>query len=411
MNVVTNMRARSGIGISGALFAALLRGLRAGALTVAMPDGREHRFAGPAPGPSARLAVRDASAARRVLLGGNIGAAEGYIEGAWDTPDLEAVLELAVENMSLGWATEVPHVLRPLQRLLHAANDNDPHGGSRRNIASHYDLGNDFYELWLDPSMTYSSACDVDDVGPDSSGPLTPEQLECAQRRKWDRILELIDPKRGDRLLEIGCGWGGFALHAARETGCHVTGLTLSEEQARLARERVEEAGLDGLVDIRLQDYREVPGTFDRIASIEMFEAVGARWWPTFFGRVKELLAPGGAAALQTITIADETFEHYLRHPDFIQHFIFPGGMLPSAERFTAIARDSGLNVGEPRFFGRDYHRTLGAWSARFEEALPRVRDLGFDERFIRMWRYYLAYCRVGFDHGGIDVMQVRLQP
>ena len=410
MNVVKNAQARSGAGISGALFAALLRGLRAGALTVAMPDGRQHRFAGLAPGPSARVAVRDASAARRVLLGGNIGAAEGYIEGAWDTPDLEAVLELAVENMSLGWAAAVPHVLRPIQRLLHAANDNDPRGGSRRNIARHYDLGNDFYELWLDPSMTYSSACDVDETGPDATQPLTPEQLECAQRRKWDRVLELIEPKRGEHVLEIGCGWGGFALHAARETGCHVTGLTLSEEQARLARVRVEEAGLDGLVDIRLQDYREVSGTFDRIASIEMFEAVGAKWWPTFFGRVKELLAPGGAAALQTITIADEIFEHYRRHPDFIQHFIFPGGMLPSFERFAAAARDNGLTLDEPRFFGQDYHRTLGAWSARFEDVLPRVRDLGFDEKFIRMWRYYLAYCRVGFDHGGIDVMQVRLE-
>ena len=411
MKAVTNTRARSGAGISTALFATLLRGLRVGELTAVMPSGREHRFAGSAPGPSARVVVRDASAARRVLLGGNIGAAEGYIEGAWDTPDLEAVLELAVENMSRGWATELPHVLQPIQRLLHAANDNDPDGGSRRNIARHYDLGNDFYELWLDPSMTYSSACDVHESGPDSAAQLTSEQLECAQHRKWNRILELIDPRRGDRILEIGCGWGGFALHAARETGCHVTGLTLSEEQARFARQRVEQAGLDGLVDIRLQDYREVPGTFDRIASIEMFEAVGAKWWPTFFGRIKELLAPGGAAALQTITIAEQSFERYLRHPDFIQHFIFPGGMLPSAERFTATARDGGLSVGEPRFFGRDYHRTLGAWAARFEDALPQVRDLGFDEKFIRMWRYYLAYCRVGFDHGGIDVMQVRLQP
>jgi cyclopropane-fatty-acyl-phospholipid synthase len=400
-----NMRAWGGADFWAMLLGGVLRGLRTGELVVEMPDGREHRFAGPIPGPSARVAMRDAIAARRVVLAGSIGLAEGYMEGAWDTLDLEAVLDLGLANTSLGWAADLPDLLRPVQRLLHAANDNDPQG-ARRNIACHYDLGNDFYELWLDPSMTYSSACDVAD-----DAPLTDEQLESAQRRKWDRILELIEPARGDHVLEIGCGWGGFALHAAREAGCHVTGLTLSKPQAQLARERVEQAGLEGLIDIRLQDYREMPGTFDRIASIEMFEAVGFKWWPTFFGRLKELLAPGGTAALQTITIAEETFEDYLRHPDFIQRYIFPGGMLPSSERFSATARASGLTLGEPHFFGRDYYRTLGAWSARFEDALPRVRDLGFDESFIRMWRYYLAYCRTGFDHGNIDVMQVRLQP
>jgi len=403
---VSATKGRQRGGITGALVANVLRGLRTGELTVQMPDGYEHRFAGPVPGPSARLIVRDAAVTRRIALGGNIGLAEGYMDGSWDTPDLEAVLDLALSNMALGWAADVPFVLRPLQRLLHAANDNDPRGGSRRNIQKHYDLGNDFYELWLDPTMTYSSACEVPD-----EGPLTPEQLECAQRRKWDRMLELIDPDPGDHVLEIGCGWGGFAMHAAREAGCRVTGLTLSDEQAVLARQRVEQEGLDGLVDIRLQDYREVPETFDRIASIEMFEAVGVKWWPTFFDRVKGLLAPGGVAALQTITIAENTFEDYLRNPDFIQRYIFPGGMLPSPERFTAAAAASGLSVSEPHYFGSDYYRTLGAWSARFEGALPSVRELGFDERFIRMWRYYLAYCRVGFDHGTINVMQVRLQP
>ena len=393
-------------GITGALIANVLRGLRTGELAVEMPDGREHRFTGAVPGPSARIVIRDTAVTRRIALGGDIGLAEGYMDGAWDTPDLEAVLDLGLSNMALGWAADVPFVLRPLQRLLHAANDNDPRGGSRRNIQKHYDLGNDFYELWLDPTMTYSSACEVAD-----EGPLTLEQLECAQRRKWDRMLELINPDPGDHVLEIGCGWGGFAIHAAREAGCRVTGLTLSDEQAVLARRRVEEEGLDGLVDIRLQDYREVPETFDRIASIEMFEAVGVKWWPTFFGRVKDLLAPGGVAALQTITIAEDTFDDYLRNPDFIQRYIFPGGMLPSPERFTAAAVAKGLSVSEPHFFGCDYYRTLGAWSARFEDALPSVRELGFDEHFIRMWRYYLAYCRVGFDHGSINVMQVRLQP
>lgn len=398
-------RSHTRAGVTAALLGGVLRGLRAGELTLQMPDGREHRFAGAAAGPSAVVIVRDTAVTRRIALGGDIGLAEGYMDGSWDTPDLEAVLDLGLVNMALGWATDIPFVLRPLQRLLHAANDNDLRGGARRNIKRHYDLGNDFYELWLDPTMTYSAACGID-----REDPLTSEQLECAQRRKWDRMLELIDPDPGDHVLEIGCGWGGFAMHAARATGCRVTGLTLSDEQAVLARQRVEAEGLDGLVDIRLQDYREVPETFDRIASIEMFEAVGVKWWPTFFGCIKDLLAPGGAAALQTITIAESTFEDYLRHPDFIQRYIFPGGMLPSPERFAAAAAASGLSVGEPHFFGRDYHRTLGTWSARFEGALPGVRELGFDERFIRMWRYYLAYCRVGFDHGSIDVMQVRLQ-
>lgn len=406
MSAATNTRVRGGAGLSATLVGGVLRGLRAGELVVEMPDGSEHRFAGQEPGPSARVVVRDSAAARRILLGGSVGLAEGYMDGSWDSPDLEAVLDLGLANLALGWAADVPFVLRPLQRLLHAANDNDPRGGSRRNIQRHYDLGNDFYELWLDPTMTYSAACEVS-----NDELVTDEQLECAQRRKWDRMLELIDPGRRDRVLEIGCGWGGFAIHAAREAGCRVTGLTLSDEQALLARQRVKEAGLEGLVDIRLQDYREVPGTFDRIASIEMFEAVGVKWWPTFFGQVRGLLAPGGVAALQTITIADENFENYQHNPDFIQRYIFPGGMLPSPGRFAAAAQASGLSVGEPHFFGSDYFRTLGAWAARFEEALPRVRALGFDERFIRMWRYYFAYCRTGFDHRSIDVMQVRLQP
>ena len=405
MSATMNTKSRRAGGISAAVLARILRELRTGELTVEMPDGREHRFVGKVPGPSARMVVCDATFARRIALGGSIALAEGYMDGQWDTPDLEAMLDLGMANLSLGWAADVPFVLRPLQRLLHAANDNDPHGGSRRNIRRHYDLGNDFYELWLDPSMTYSSACEVGD-----GTPLDVEQLECAQRRKWDRMLELLDPRRGDHVLEIGCGWGGFAVHAARETGCRVTGLTLSEEQARFARALVHREGLEGLVDIRLQDYREVPGAFDGIASIEMFEAVGVKWWPTFFGGVKSLLAPGGVAALQTITIAEKSFDDYLRHPDFIQRYIFPGGMLPSPERFSAAAQNAGLDVGEPHFFGRDYYRTLGAWSARFEAALPKVRDLGFDDRFIRMWRYYLAYCRIGFDHGSIDVMQVRLE-
>lgn len=403
-----------------ALVAAALRRMRVGELTIVTPDAGEHVFSGVEPGPAARVLVRDRSLARRVITGGSIGLAESYMDGAWDSPDLGAVLDLGLENLSRGWAANVPVVFRPAQRLWHAVRDNDARGGSKRNVSYHYDLGNDFYELWLDDTMTYSAACfsreSADSGGSgassdqDASRPPSAEELALAQRRKWDRILELIQPARGDHVLEIGCGWGGFAIHAAKEAGCRVTGLTLSEEQAQFARTRVREHGLDGQVDIRLQDYREVGGTFNAIASIEMFEAVGEKWWPTFFRRMRSLLERGGAAGLQTITIAEDRFERYRRRADFIQRYIFPGGMLPSPGRFRESAQAAGLVVDAPRFFGHDYARTLAAWSERFEAALPEIRRLGFDERFIRMWRYYLAYCRTGFEHGTIDVMQVRLR-
>ena len=383
----------------------VLKGLRAGTLEIVMPDGRPHRFSGPAPGPAARIDVHDPAIARRIIAGGSIALGEAYMDGAWDTPDLDAVLALGIANLQLGWAADVPVLLRPVQRVWHSMRDNDTRGGAKRNISYHYDLGNDFYELWLDDTMTYSAAC-----GGDGSAPVTSEGLDDAQRRKWDRVLDLVQPGSRDHILEIGCGWGGFAVHAAREAGCRVTGLTLSEEQAEFARRRVAEEGLEGRVDIRLQDYREVPGIYDAVASIEMFEAVGEKWWPTFFGRVKDLLRPGGAAGMQVITIAEESFEGYRRNPDFIQRFIFPGGMLPSPGRFAAAAEDAGLEVGTPRFFGHDYACTLSAWAERFSKVETEVRALGFDERFIRMWRYYFAYCRAGFDAGNIDVMQVRLQ-
>jgi len=384
---------------------ALLRRLPAGALTVTMPDGRLHRVVAPQPGPDAEVVVRGRGVPRRLAVGGGIALAETYMEGLWDTPDLRAVLDLGLTNITLRRQAGARVTPRPLQRIWHRLRDNDPRGGSKRNIAHHYDLGNDFYGLWLDETMTYSSACLEDECDP-----LSDEALAAAQRRKWDRILELTQPSRRDHVLEVGCGWGGFAVHAAKEAGCRVTGLTLSEQQLVRARELVEREGLEGLVDIRLQDYRDVRGTFDRIASIEMFEAVGERWWPVFFGQMRALLAPGGVAAMQVITLDDAGFANYRNRPDFIQRYVFPGGMLPSPSAFAAAATAAGLSADEPRFFGADYARTLGAWSDRFEQALPQVRDLGFDERFIRMWRYYLAYCRTGFEHKTIDVMQVRLQ-
>jgi len=373
------------------------RGIRRGDLTIVGRDGTERHWEGTEPGPRATVVLRDTFAARRVVAGGSIGLAQGYIAGAWDTPDLGAVLALGVANMDP--APTKPTLLTPFARAWHARRDNDPLG-SRQNISHHYDLGNDFYRLWLDETMAYSSALHA-----------TPDQgITPAQVRKWDRLLDLLQPSSSDHILEIGCGWGGFAIHAAKEAGCKVTGVTLSDEQYRWALDAVERASVDDRVDIRMQDYRHVPGQYSAIASIEMFEAVGEKWWPTFFGRLQELLTPGGAVALQTITIDEARFEDYRSNPDFIQRYIFPGGMLPSPERFVEAATSAGLSVGQPHFFGASYSRTLSEWSARFERAVPQVRGLGFDDRFVRMWRYYLAYCKAGFDERTVDVMQVRLE-
>ena len=371
--------------------------LRAGELEVIWRDGGVGRFTGPRPGPSARIELHDPKAASRLLRSQAIGMAEGYMAGDWDTPDLDAVLDFGLANLVVK-PVGLPRLLNPAIRAYHAMRDNSV-AGSKRNIAQHYDLGNDFYELWLDDSMAYSSALFEQ---PDES--LTPAQVH-----KWDRLLDLLQPGRDDHILEIGCGWGGFAIHAAQQSGCRVTGITLSEEQHAWATDAVRRAGVEDRVDVRLQDYRRVPGGFSAIASIEMFEAVGCRWWPVFFDRLRELVRAGGAVALQTITIDDARFDSYRREPDFIQRYVFPGGMLPSPERFRESAEASGLKVGAEHFFGDSYARTLSVWRERFEAVLPQVRALGFDERFVRMWRYYLAYCRAGFDAGTVDVMQVRL--
>jgi len=372
--------------------------LRAGELTLVSCDGCERRISSEAPGPQATVVVNAPRAARRIVAGASLGMAQGYIAGEWDTPDIDAVLDLGLANL-----TPKPHsapaLLSPVTRAWHKMRDNDLLG-SKRNIAYHYDLGNEFYRLWLDPTMAYSSAL--------YAAPA--EDISHAQVRKWDRMLDLLQLSSADHLLEIGCGWGSFAIHAAKQAGCRITGITLSEEQHAWATKAVAEEGLEGRVDIRLQDYRRVSGEFTAIASIEMFEAVGERWWPVFFRRLRELLAPGGAAAIQVITIDEGRFDDYRRNPDFIQRYIFPGGMLPSPQRFAAAASAEQLRVGEPHFFGRSYAETLVEWRRRFEDALPEVFALGFDERFARMWRYYLAYCRAGFSAGSVDVMQVRLE-
>ncbi len=375
--------------------------LPVGELVTSWPDGAEQRFTGSEAGPSVRLDLHDLAAIRRTLLGGSIGFAEGYMNGEWDTPDLPGLLDFAHTSMELAGARGGRSARKPLQRALHALRSNSP-SRARKNIAYHYDLGNEFYELWLDDTMTYSSAM--------FEGEAAEKDLSEAQRTKWNRLLDTLQPTSRDHLLEIGCGWGGFALHAARESGCRVTGITLSQEQHDFATTRVAEEGLEGLIDIRLQDYRDVDQTFSGIASIEMFEAVGEKYWPVFFGKVAELLEGGKRAAIQTITIKDSVFEGYRTDPDFIQRYIFPGGMLPSPERFNLAAADQGLRAGEPVFFGTSYAKTLEGWLSRFDDVHDQVVALGFDERFIRMWRYYLSYCRAGFRSGNVDVMQVALE-
>lgn len=401
---------------AGRALVRILSTLRFGQLTLVWPDGRELQFQGADPGPRATLAVRHPALTRRVLLGGGMGFAEAYLDGQWTTPDLVSLMDLMAQNLSGGAVNKPPAVLQPLQRLLHLARPNT-RTGARKNIKYHYDLGNAFYRLWLDPTMSYSCAHFYD---PEDLAAVAPARLpdhpplrdlEQAQRAKWDRLLRLLQPAPGSTMLEIGCGWGGFAVHAAETTGCRVTGITISDEQFRLATERVRAAGLADRVEIRLQDYRDVPEQYDTIASIEMFEAVGESYWPAFFGQVLHCLKPQGRAALQVITIPHDRFLGYRRSADFIQKYIFPGGMLPSPEAFAQAAGAAHLTVEPPAFFGQDYALTLMEWLRRFDAARAEVRALGFDARFERMWRYYMAYCIAGFRNSMIDVMQVTLRP
>ncbi|MDJ0895106.1 MAG: cyclopropane-fatty-acyl-phospholipid synthase family protein [Alphaproteobacteria bacterium] len=377
----------------------LLRRLEAGALTVVLPGGREHHFVGPQPGPSAIVRVQNAALPRRLLWGGNIGIAEAYMEGDWDSPDLTAVIELAARNeqsFTYDWMNGHP-ISRALHRLIHLARRNSRRG-SRRNIAAHYDLGNEFYGRWLDGSMTYSSAV--------FEAPNEP--LERAQARKYDRLAHAIDLKPGMSVLEIGCGWGGFAEYAARRD-CSVTGITVSKAQLDFAEARMAKAGLSDRVTLRLQDYRDVAERYDRIVSIEMIEAVGERFWPRYFRKLVGCLAPGGRVGLQAITIREDWFEEYRRSADFIQRYIFPGGMLPPLSTLKKLTKDVGLDWHAADSFADSYARTLNIWRDRFAAAWPYIQPMGFDERFRRMWNYYLSYCEAGFRARSTNVWQIVL--
>jgi cyclopropane-fatty-acyl-phospholipid synthase len=395
-----NLESLSGLPASFRIAAAILCRVPRGRLDITVPDGRTFRFQGGEPGPSAEIIAHDPAFTRPALARGDIGFAEAYMERMFDTPCLATVLEYFSRNFNDAGRLAVGGLAaRAVQFARHALRPNSRRG-ARRNIHAHYDLGNAFYERWLDPSMTYSSALFEPGV----------EDLEAAQTIKYRRLADALGLRPGMKVLEIGCGWGGFAELAAREYGVAVDAITISEAQHAYASRRIEAAGLNDRVRIILQDYRDVAGAYDAVASIEMLEAVGERYWPAYFEKIAQVMKPGGKAGLQVITIEDAEFAAYKARVDFIQAYIFPGGMLPSVSRMKRCAASAGLRLETERLFGASYAQTLGLWADRFEQAWPEIEPLGFDERFRRLWLYYLAYCEAGFRTGRIDVGHFTLQ-
>lgn len=392
------IRKLSAAPLSFKLAARVALNLKTGRLDARLPDGRILRFDRGEAGPHAEIVINDWRFARRILSKGSMGVAESYVDGDWDTPDLSEMLRLFSLNMdAVVHGLRGRNLIRVFNRLRHLLRGNSRRG-ARANIYAHYDLSNEFYALWLDPSMSYSAALFT----------RADQSLEDAQREKYKRLADSIGLESGDRVLEIGCGWGGFAEYATKERDAHVTGLTISPSQHEFARERLAKLQLTHKTDIRLQDYRDVENGFDKIASIEMFEAVGEKYWPQYFNKVATALKPGGRAGLQIITIREELFESYRRGVDFIQRHIFPGGMLPSVTRLKEEAEQAGLSLCESVSFGEDYAETLKRWRERFDARWNDICALSdrFDERFRRLWRYYLAYCEAGFRTGRIDVGQ-----
>jgi cyclopropane-fatty-acyl-phospholipid synthase len=386
---------------SGRFMLGLLARIQHGHLDLVVPVGQTFSFSGTLPGPDAVLKIHDWTVFDAVIKSGDVGFAEAYLGNRWQTPDLYSLLLLAAANRRVldqalygKWWGGLAYRLRHLLR----ANTRE---GARKNIHAHYDLGNEFYGAWLDSTMTYSAALFEGDAE---------RSLEQAQIAKYERILRRLDVGRNASILEIGCGWGGFAEYAARTRGCRVLGVTLSNEQLGFARERIESAGLAGAVQLALTDYRDVGGRFDHVVSIEMFEAVGERYWPGYFKTLHDRLNPRGSALVQTITIAEELFARYRLSTDFIQQYIFPGGMLPSPRVFRGLAEQARLKVTDEYAFGVDYAETLRRWRQRYSRAGRLLRDFGFDARFERLWNFYLAYCEVGFRLASTDVIQFELR-
>ncbi len=377
----------------------MLRQMEAGRLDIALPDGRVFRSEGAQPGPVARIDVHDPDVFARLIREGDLGFSDAYLEGEWSTPDLRAFMDLIQRSGDAVYDDFTgSFLIRAYERLRFWLHSNH-RAQAKRNISYHYDLGNDFYSLWLDDTMTYSSA--IFETGQES--------LEKAQTAKYASLVDEMEAKPGDHILEIGCGWGGFAEYAAKERGLRVTGLTISQEQFNYASQRIEKAGLSDRVQFKLQDYRDERGQYDGIASIEMFEAVGQKYWPVYFETVRDRLKPDAKATLQIITVADKRWEVYRNGVDFIQKYIFPGGMLPAPRVLRQQISQAGLHLVRSKEFGKSYDLTLRRWYDTFNEKWDQISDMGFDERFRRMWNFYLTACGAAFDTGNCDVTQITI--
>ena len=368
-----------------------------GRLDFLLPDGRRFRARGGGPGPVAELAIHNPDAFARLIREGDLGFCDAYLDGWWSTPDLQAFMDLMhAQNDVLYDGFPGMGLVRFYERLRHRLRSNSRRQ-AKKNISYHYDLGNDFYKLWLDKTMTYSSA--KFETGQES--------LEKAQLQKYASMVDQMGVGPGDHVLEIGCGWGGFAEYAAAERGLRVTGLTISREQLAYAQNRIQRAGLSDKVQFKLQDYRDERGSYDGIASIEMFEAVGEKYWPVYFSTLHERLKPGKAATLQIITLHERRFEVYRKGVDFIQKYIFPGGMIPSRSALHKEVERAGLNIAGSIEFGQSYSQTLRRWHGRFNEKWDQILPMGFDARFRRMWNFYLTSCAAAFHSGNCDVTQI----
>lgn len=378
---------------------AVAKDMARGQLDFALPDGRVFRANGKAPGPVARLDVQSDDVFARLIREGDLGFCEDYLDGGWSTPDLMAFMDLLhAGNDDLYDGFPGMAFVRAYERMRHWMNSNTRRQ-AKKNISYHYDLGNEFYGLWLDDTMTYSSA--LFETGQES--------LEAAQIAKYQSMVDEMGVKPGDHVLEIGCGWGGFAEYAAGERGLKVTGLTISEEQFRFAAQRIQKAGLSERVQLKLQDYRDERAQYDGIASIEMFEAVGEKYWPVYFGKIRDCLKADARATLQIITLQDKRFETYRKGVDFIQKYIFPGGMLPSPTVLREEIGKAGLETVKSREFGESYSITLRRWYETFNAKWDQIEAMGFDERFRRMWNFYLTSCAATFDGGNCDVTQITI--
>ena len=381
-------------------FFSTIQRLDHGNIEIVLPDGRVFGAASGRDGPLGRIDIRNPDFFARMVRAGEIALPEMYMDGWWETPDLQALLDVIVlNNETIEHDFHGEALARAYERLRHWLRPNTRRG-ARRNISYHYDLGNDFYSFWLDETMTYSSAL--------FSG--QGETLSQAQRNKYAAICDRIDLRPGDHVLEIGCGWGGFAEYAIAERKARVTGLTLSREQQEFARRRLFEAGFAERSEILLRDYRDECGQYDAIASIEMFEAVGEKYWPAYFATLRDRLKPRRVAALQVITIAERWFDLYRRRADFIQKYIFPGGMLPSPSALWRQTAAAGLEIVGSTEFGDSYSRTLRKWREAFNARWPEIARLSFDARFNRMWNFYLASCAACFSAGTTDVVQLSLR-